>query len=136
MLPHWATLIVWGLAAASFSTLIYRKLAPQDRIEAIKGESNLARAQMLAYDGDFEGLLTLVRRTLRLSLTHLGLSLGPAVGASVPALLIFLYLDRTAELLPAGGRMDSWEVWFFASAAIFSILLRLALRTRAQINDA
>ncbi len=150
LLPPWATLVVWGCAVAGLSTAIYLKLEPRQRIDAIKTAAGEARAAMLAYDADFDGLLVLVRRTLRLSITHLALSLGPALCASLPALLIFTYLDSAyANGLPAsaaiahGGRlpafsdlMRGWEVLFFASATVASIPFRLLLRMRRRRADA
>jgi hypothetical protein len=154
LLPPWATLVVWGCAVAGLSTAIYLKLEPRQRIDAIKTAAGEARAAMLAYDADFDGLLVLVRRTLRLSITHLALSLGPALCASLPALLIFTYLDSAyANGLPAAaaasgviarapylrtvaGWMSGWEFMFFASAAIASIPFRLLLRMRRRRADA
>ena len=135
MIVHWPILVGWGMAAATFSTVIYRRLAPQGRIDTVRTESNQARSEMLAYDGDFDGLMLLVRRSLRLSMTQLGLSFGPAIGASLPAMLIFFYLDRTASP-STSGLWGNWEVWFFLSATIFSIVCRLMLRPRAEIANA
>ena len=150
MLPPWATLVVWGCAVAALSTAIYLKLEPHHRIDAIKAEGGVARAAMLSYDADFDGLLVLVRRTLRLSFTHLALSVGPALCASVPALLVFVYLDDAhARGLPAPGViahiarmpvvsdwMSGWELLFFASAAAASIPFRLLLKKRRERTDA
>ncbi|HYL58317.1 MAG TPA: hypothetical protein VEU51_05560 [Candidatus Acidoferrales bacterium] len=149
MLPPWATLVVWGCAVAGLSTAIYLKLEPHRRIDALKAEAGVARAAMLSYDADFDGLLVLVRRTLRLSFTHLALSVGPAVCASLPALLIFTYLGSAyAHSLPPPAAiahaprlslfawLHGWEILFFASATAASIPFRLLLKMRRERADA
>ena len=104
VIPHWMIPVVWGCLASSAGTWLYRKLSPRDRIEHLKHEGKQARSAMLAYEGDFEGLLPLASRTLALSGRQLILSIGPAVAASLPALFLIGYLDTAyGHVDPAPG---------------------------------
>jgi hypothetical protein len=93
-LPPWSRLIVWGLAAGFTSTWLYRSFSHQDRIAAVKTEAAQAQAALLAYDGDFNGALPLIGRSLRLSMRHLLLTGGPALAAGLPVLLLFVWLSN------------------------------------------
>lgn len=93
VMPRWAIPLIWGVLVASAGSWLYQWLSPQDRIERLRIDADRARSAMLAYQGDFEGLLPLARRTLGLSGKRLFLSTGPAVAASLPALFLISYLD-------------------------------------------
>lgn len=104
MMPLWTILLVWGFFAASAASWLYYTLSPRDRIEGLKRDGEQARSAMLAYEGDFEGLLPLAGRTLALSGKRLVLSIGPAIAASLPALFLVGYLDTAyGHLDPAPG---------------------------------
>jgi hypothetical protein len=94
LLPQWGCLVAWGILAGSASMTIYRVVSPQKRIEEIKQAAEQAQIAMRGYDGDFEGLLPLARRSLGLAMLHLALALGPAIAASLPALFLIAYLDQ------------------------------------------
>jgi hypothetical protein len=94
VLPQWLCLVVWGGLTGTASILIYRAASPQRRIEEISKAAEQARVAMRRYDGPFNGLLSLARRSLGLSMRHLFLALGPAVAASLPALFLIGYLDN------------------------------------------
>jgi hypothetical protein len=126
MMPRWSIPLVWGVVAASIASWLYYKLSPQARIDQLKHEAEEARAAMLAYDGDFDGLLPLARRTLALSGQRLFLSIGPALAASLPALFLFTYLDNAygyrepAPGAPVAVRVEPARVpvvWSVAAAA-------------------
>jgi hypothetical protein len=93
VLPRWGCLVAWGILAGGASMMIYRAVSPQKRIEEIKLAADQAQAAMRGYDGDFEGLLPLARRSLGLAMLHLALAFGPAIAASMPALFLIAYLD-------------------------------------------
>jgi hypothetical protein len=92
-LPQWGCLAVWGMLAGTTSMTIYRAVSPQKRIGEIKQAALQAQIAMRNYDGDFDGLLPLARRSLGLAMLHLALALGPAIAASLPALFLIAYLD-------------------------------------------
>ncbi len=93
ILPRWGCLVAWGMLAGTASMIIYRAVSPQKRIEEVKHAAEQAQIAMREYDGDFDGLLPLARRSLGLATLHLALALGPAIAASLPALFLIAYLD-------------------------------------------
>jgi hypothetical protein len=104
LLPEWAILVVWGLLGGAISMGLYRLISPQDHLKSIKAEADKSRAAMIAYDGDFDGLLALVRRSLWLSFRHVALTIGPVAAASLPMLCLIAYVSNTYSYLqPAAG---------------------------------
>jgi hypothetical protein len=94
VLPAWPRLIFWGLMAGTAATALYALLSPQDQIVKARAEANEARHALLVYDGDFDGVLPLAQRSLRLSFRHLALTSGPALAAALPVLLLFTWLSN------------------------------------------
>jgi hypothetical protein len=72
---------------------LYRLISPQRRLAAIKADAANARRQMAGFDGEFEQLTPLVRRSLTLSLQQVAWILAPALVASLPLIgcLMWLY---------------------------------------------
>jgi hypothetical protein len=104
MLPAWASLTLWGLLAGVVSVGMYLAVSPQQRLKRIKGEARDARDAIVAYDGDFDGLLPLVRRSLGLSLRQVALTSGPAILAALPVICTFAWLSNAYEFRePAAG---------------------------------
>jgi hypothetical protein len=138
LLPGWASLLVWGALAGFISTALYRLLSPRERIRDATVRACELRAAMLAYSGDFEGLLSLIKCSLVAALYQLRLVLGPAVAASLPGLIVIAYVSGayvvsgtvpTAAFVGAHW-LRSCEGAFFASASIFSALANAIFRTR------
>lgn len=100
VIPRWGCLIVWGLLTGTASITIYSKVSPQERIEEVKKAAAEARVAMRRYDGNFDGLLPLVRKSLGLSIRQLALAAGPAFAASLPALFLIGYLDTAYAYIP------------------------------------
>src|SRR5690606_38938328 len=64
------------------------------------------RAELAGYDGEFDGLMQRVRRLMRLSARHLGLSLWPALLGGLPLLFVLPWLSNTySTLAPAPGAL-------------------------------
>ena len=105
------TLIAWGLVSGLVSTWLYSVFSSQDRIATAKTEAEEARKALLAYDGDFDGALPLMMRSLRLSMRHLGLTAGPALAAGLPLLFLFVWLDNAYDYrTPAAGTLVTVRV--------------------------
>ncbi|MDX1570344.1 MAG: hypothetical protein R3200_07655 [Xanthomonadales bacterium] len=81
-------LIFWAFVGSLVTMLLYQRLSRQDQMGQLKGELRQAQRALSNFDGEFDELRPLIARTLGLSMKQLGLSLGPAVLASLP--LIFL----------------------------------------------
>lgn len=85
-------LTLWGILAGWVSMLVYRWLSNQEKMAALKTLQQQQQRQIAAFDGEFAELLPLVRRTLALGFRQLGVALGPALLASLPALFIIIWV--------------------------------------------
>src|SRR5262249_28056532 len=110
-LPPSLALVAWGLVSGLVSTWLYSAFSKQDRIAKAETEAEEARKALLAYDGDFDGALPLMMRSLRLSMRHLGLTAGPAFAAGIPLLFLFVWLDNAYDYrTPAAGALVTVRV--------------------------
>jgi len=91
-LPAVIRLILWGILAGWISMLVYRWLSNQEKIAAFKALQQQQQKQIAEFDGEFAELLPLIRRTLGLGFRQLGLALGPALLATLPALFIIVWV--------------------------------------------
>ncbi len=94
-LPAMLRLLVWAMLGAVASMLLYALLSPQQRVSAVKKQAAASRTMLARYDGEFAGLWVLIGRTLGLSVKHVGLTLGPALAASLPLLFLLVWLSNT-----------------------------------------
>lgn len=92
-LPAGAQIAIWALIGSVLTMFLYKVVSAQDKIAVVKQEAKQARAVLNAYDGDPDGLLPLVRASLGASFKHLGLTLWPAVVASIPILFLLGWLN-------------------------------------------
>ncbi len=88
-----ARLSVWALAAAAASMGIYRLSSSQEKIKAVQDKVNGAQQALVRYEGEFAGLLVLIRSCLVLPLQQVGLVLGPALLGSLPAVCLILWIS-------------------------------------------
>ena len=93
ILPPVVRLVLWAVVAAIASLAIYRWLSPQRRIAEIKAAALDARRRLNAHDGDFDTALPLMRRSIALSLRHVGLALPAVLVASLPVLALLVWLE-------------------------------------------
>jgi len=91
-LPAVMRLILWGILAGWISMLVYRWFSNQEKIAALKARQQQQQKQIAEFDGEFAELLPLIRRTLGLGFRQLGLALGPALLAALPALFIIVWV--------------------------------------------
>ena len=94
VLPPVAHVILWAIAVAILSLTMYRWLSPQKRIADAKASALAARHRLNAHDGDLESALPLMRQSMALALRHVGLVLPAALVASLPVLMLLVWLDR------------------------------------------
>jgi hypothetical protein len=94
-LPRGAAIILWGGFAGASSMVLYWLLSSQNKIAGLKSKARTAQQAVLAYDGDFKGVLPLVRSSLRYSLRHLTAVFLPALGASLPLLFLLAWLSTS-----------------------------------------
>jgi len=109
--PPLVRLILWAIAAAILSLVLYRWLSPQRRIAEIKSAAYAARQRLNAHDGDLDSALPLMRQSMVLALRHVGLVLPAALVASLPVLALLVWLDGAyGHALPAAGQAPAIQV--------------------------
>jgi len=91
-LPPVLRLLLWGILAGWLTMLLYRRLSNQEKIQQLKAEQKKQQKLIAEFDGEFGDLMPLVRHTLGLGLRQLGLSLGPALLATIPVLFIIVWV--------------------------------------------
>lgn len=91
-LPPLGRLALWAVAAAVVSMALYRLLSPQATFALLKEESAAARVALAGYEGPLAGLWPYVGRALAPAGTQLRLALGPALLASLPVLVLMVWL--------------------------------------------
>lgn len=91
-LPGILRLVLWGILAGWLTMVVYRRLSNQERIQELKGEQKKQQQIISSFDGEFEELFPVIRHTLALGMRQLGLSLGPALLATIPILFIVVWV--------------------------------------------
>lgn len=92
--PAIVRVILWGILAGYASLWIYRRISPQQRIGEVRGQLVELRRQLAGYDGEFAGLMSLVRRQFGLALHQLRLTTGAALLSALPLILILPWLSN------------------------------------------
>jgi hypothetical protein len=110
-LPPLARLILWAIAGAAASLLLYRLLSPQRRIADAKAAALDARRKLNAHAGDLESALPLMRQSMTAALRHVGLVFPAALIASLPVLALLVWLDGAyGYQLPQGSQTPTVSV--------------------------
>ena len=91
-LPAIVRLVLWGVLAGWLTMVVYRRLSNQDKIQQLKIEQKKQQKIISSFDGEFEELFPVIRHTLALGMRQLGLSLGPALLATIPILFIVVWV--------------------------------------------
>jgi len=91
-LPGVLRLVLWGILAGWLTMVVYRRLSNQERIQELKVEQKEQQKIISGFDGEFEELFPVIRHTLALGMRQLGLSLGPALLATIPILFIVVWV--------------------------------------------
>jgi hypothetical protein len=72
--------------------VVYRRLSNQEKISQLKTEQKEQQKIISGFEGEFEELFPVIRHALALGIRQLGLSLGPALLATLPILLIIIWV--------------------------------------------
>ncbi len=91
-LPGVIRLVLWGVLAGWMTMVIYRRLSNQERIQQLKAEQKKQQKIISTFDGEFEQLFPVIGHTLALGMRQLGLSLGPALLATLPVLFVIIWV--------------------------------------------
>ncbi len=120
-LPPLVRLVLWSALASVLAMELYRLLSPQKRITAIKRDFQTAQHRLNTYDGPFEGARPLIGRVLGLAFRRVGLVLPATLAASLPLLMMIVWLDASYAYrfpepresvgggVPAPGFAGRWE---------------------------
>ena len=108
-LPNLGRLSFWGLVAAAASMGLYRLTSNQSRLAENKREITALQKKLADFDGPFSGLWPLLGRNFALAGRRLGLTLAPALIASVPVIFIIAWVANAFDArAPAVG--DAIEI--------------------------
>ena len=106
-LPSFLRIVLWALLASVGSMAIYKWTSNQVRIVELKSEVLDARNKLNEFDGDLADLWPLLWKNISSAGRQLGLTFVPAMIASLPVLLILVWMSNTYDALPpqAGERI-------------------------------
>ncbi|HHB92672.1 MAG TPA: hypothetical protein ENK59_05610 [Thioploca sp.] len=97
-------LAVWGIIGSVISMGLYVLLSSQDKLSKLKIEISTTRKALNNYNGEFSGAWKLISKSLKLSGKQIGLTLVPAVLASLPVLFLLVWLGTDYNyILPEAG---------------------------------
>ena len=96
-LPSTLRIILWGVLASLGSMLIYKWTSNQDRIAELKSQGLEIRRKLNAFDGELNELWPLLGRNLSLAGRQLGLTFVPAMIASLPVILILVWMSNAFD---------------------------------------
>lgn len=91
VLPLPLTLVFWAFVSGWATMWVYRAVSNQDKLAALKPQVKAVQDKLKRYDGEFSGLIPLIRENFRLSGHHIGLAIGPAIVAGIPVLFVLVW---------------------------------------------
>lgn len=98
--PAWARILLLSLVSSGLSMGLYAWVSPQEKLKTISQNARQARNALIGYDGEFDGLIPLIKGALAHSLKHLGLIFLPALLASLPLISILVWLSNHFDAVP------------------------------------
>lgn len=102
--PAVLRVLLWGALAGYAGMWIYRRWSPQQRIAELRAELALVQGKLASYDGEFSGLLPLIKAQFALALRQMRLTAGAALLAATPILLVLPWLSNQYDReFPATG---------------------------------
>ena len=102
--PALLRLLGWGWLSGYAGMWIYRRFSPQQRIAEVRTMLADVQKQLASYDGEFSGLLPLIRKQFSLAMRQLRLTTAAALLAALPILLMLPWISNTfSERNPAPG---------------------------------
>ncbi|MGB0135577.1 hypothetical protein [Dokdonella sp.] len=92
--PGILRVFLWGALAGYAGMWIYRRWSPQQRIAELRVELASVQRKLASYDGEFSGLLPLIRAQFALALRQMRLTAGAALLAAFPILFVLPWLSN------------------------------------------
>jgi len=104
-LPPLPRLLLWAVFSGAISMLFYWLCSRQDKVAAARDRALQARRELNAYEGhEFGEMWPLAAESLKASLAHFGVVLGPALLGSLPALTLIVWVsNQFGHTLPEPG---------------------------------
>ena len=96
-IPALLRVFIWGGLVGYAGMWVYRRWSPQQRIAELRIELADLQRKLATYDGEFSGLLRLIRAQLALALRQMRLTAGAAFLAAVPILFVLPWLSNTYD---------------------------------------
>jgi hypothetical protein len=93
--PSGLRLVLWGVVSGWLTMLLFRKFSRQEAIAELKQKQKKLQQEIARFEGEFNELMPTVRQAFSLGFRQLGLSLGPALLATVPILFIVAWVAGT-----------------------------------------
>lgn len=108
-LPAVLRVALYACACAWIGMYLYRRYSDQPRLTLLRDDVARTQRALALHDGDFSELRVLIRHNLRLSVRQLGLTLRPALIASLPLLFVLPWLSNRFAIEPpaAGARVEA-----------------------------
>lgn len=91
VLPLELALVFWAAVSGWVTMWVYRATSNQDKLASLKPQVKAVQQKLATYDGEFSGLIPLIRENFRLSGRHIGLAIGPALVAGIPVLFVLVW---------------------------------------------
>jgi len=106
VLPALVRLVLYATLCAWAMMYVYLRFSDQATLADTRAEVIRTRRALTEHEGSFADLNALVRRNLHSSLRQLGLTLWPALIASLPMLIVLPWLSNRFDLeTPAAGTL-------------------------------
>lgn len=103
MLPAALRVMLYAAVCAWFSMLLYKRCSNQARILEVRAEIARTQAALATHDGAFGELNQLILKNLKLTLRQLGMTLRPALIATLPLPFFLAWLSNAFALAPPTG---------------------------------
>lgn len=111
VLPLPVTLVFWAALSGWATMWVYRATSNQDKLAALKPQVKAVQDKLKRYDGEFSGLIPLIKENFRLSGRHIGLAIGPALIAGIPVLFVLVWgSNEFGAYFPEAGKRVNVEV--------------------------
>ncbi|QBB70967.1 hypothetical protein ELE36_11750 [Pseudolysobacter antarcticus] len=99
-LPTLVRMIIYAIASAWLGMILYRRFSDQAALTDLRQKVQASQRALALHAGDFTELRGLIRNNFLLSLRQLGLSLRPALLASLPLLFLMPWLSNRFAFEP------------------------------------
>lgn len=127
-----ARIILWAVFSGCFSMALYKYLSPQQKLEALKNEQSMARQALMRYDGEFNGMLAIIKKDLGLSCRQIAIIFLPFALSVAPlvALISCLFTLYGEQPYTSFGPdwMRGFAFWYFSALLVVSLFIKIRFK--------